>query len=166
MDLPILKYILILFFGPTTTIYIYIYSYIYIYIRCLNTHGTYVTANNSTNNNVVFFFFRFESSISKQFLILHHNALDKRGKNILPHYLFGERIIQNCLKIDTTHLIGKWFITETKNSKKDCMSRKLRYINNFKKYQFNVSSSKDAFFTGRIPNNCHCICLSNKSLSY
>ena len=31
------------------------------------------------------------------------NALDKRGENILRHNLFGDKIIQNCLKIDVTH---------------------------------------------------------------
>ena len=30
--------------------------------------------------------------------------MDKRGKNILCHYLFGDKIIQNCPKIDATHL--------------------------------------------------------------
>ena len=35
-----------------------------------------------------------------------------------------------------------------------------------KKNRFDVSSSKDAFFTGHAPNDCHCACLSNKSLSY
>ena len=30
--------------------------------------------------------------------------MDKRGKNILHHYLFGDKTIQNCLKIDATHL--------------------------------------------------------------
>ena len=29
---------------------------LYKYIRCLNLHGTHVTANNFTNDNVVFFF--------------------------------------------------------------------------------------------------------------
>ena len=29
-----------------------------------------------------------------------------------------------------------------------------------------VSSAKDAFFTGRVPNDRQCACLDNKSLSY
>ena len=29
--------------------------------------------------------------------------MDKTGKNILHHYLFGDKIIENCLKIDATH---------------------------------------------------------------
>ena len=36
-------------------------------------------------------------------LILAHNVLDKRGKNISHHYLFGDKIIHNCVKIDATH---------------------------------------------------------------
>ena len=40
------------------------------------------------------------------------------------------------------------------------------YNNNVKKHGFDVFNSKDAFFTGRIPNDCHCTCLSNKLLSY
>ena len=34
------------------------------------------------------------------------------------------------------------------------------------KHWFNVSISKDAFFNGCIPSDCHCACLSNKSLLY
>ena len=33
---------------------------------------------------------------------LDHNALDQWGK-IFCHYLFGDKIIENCLKIDATH---------------------------------------------------------------
>ena len=35
--------------------------------------------------------------------VIVYDALDKRGKNILPHYLFGDKIIQKCIKIDATH---------------------------------------------------------------
>ena len=42
------------------------------------------------------FCFRFENSILKQLLIYDHNALDKREQNIVRHYLFGEKIIQDC----------------------------------------------------------------------
>ena len=61
-------------------------------------HRIHVTANNSTNNNnIVFFFsFRFENNILWQLLILDHNVLGKRGKKILHHNLFGDKIIQNC----------------------------------------------------------------------
>ena len=58
-----------------------------------------MTANNSTNNNAFCFCLKFENSILKQLLIL----LDKRGKNILLHYVFGDKIIQNYLKIDAIH---------------------------------------------------------------
>ena len=33
-----------------------------------------------------------------------------------------------------------------------------------KKHLFDVSSSKDAFFIGRVPNDHHCACLGNKSI--
>ena len=46
---------------------------------------------------------RFENSIQWQLLILNHNSLNKRGIDILRHYLFEDEIIQNCLKIDATH---------------------------------------------------------------
>ena len=35
--------------------------------------------------------------------MLNHNALKKRGKHILRHYLFGDKIIKNCLKLDATY---------------------------------------------------------------
>ena len=41
------------------------------------------------------------------------------------------------------------------------------YNNNFlKKHWFDVSSSKDAFFTGCVSNDRHWACFSKKSLSY
>ena len=59
-----------------------------------------------------------------QLLILNHNVLDKRGKNILHHYLFGDKTIQNCLKIDATH----WYDNDlllTQETQKSFISRKL-----------------------------------------
>ena len=50
-----------------------------------------------------YFCFRFENCILLQLLILDSNALDKRGKNIFRRNLFGDKIIKNCLKKDTTH---------------------------------------------------------------
>ena len=85
--------------------------------RCLNIHGTHVT-NNSTNNNVVFFCFRFENSILHQQLILDHNALDKRGKNILRPYLLGDKIIQNCFRIDATHYYDNDLLLKQETPKK------------------------------------------------
>ena len=49
------------------------------------------------------FCFRFENCILQQLLIIDHNTLDKRGKNILHHYSFWYKIIQNCLKTDANH---------------------------------------------------------------
>ena len=51
------------------------------YIGCFNIHWTYVPANNSTNNNVFFWYQIWKLyTINCILLILHHNALDKRGK--------------------------------------------------------------------------------------
>ena len=92
---------------------------IYIYIGCLNIHRTLLTANNFTNNNVVFFFsFRFEIVYYKKQLILDHNALDTRGKNILRHYLFRDKGIQNCLKIDATHLYDNGLLSRQETQKR------------------------------------------------
>ena len=67
-----------------------------LYIRCLKIHETHATANNTTNNNLVFFLVSDLKIIYSQWLlILNHNALDKIGKNILCHNLFGDKIIQN-----------------------------------------------------------------------
>ena len=84
--------------------YILIYKFwLCVYIGCINILSTHVITNNSTNNNVFFFVSNFKIVYYKNLLILDLNTLDMRGKNILPHYLFGDKIIQNCLKIDTTH---------------------------------------------------------------
>ena len=45
------------------------------------------------------------------------------------------------------------------------MSWKLIY-QQLKKHWFEVSNSKDAYFTRRVPNDRHCACHTNKSLSY
>ena len=62
-----------------------------------------MTANNSPNNNVAFFFVA-------DFKIVYYNTIHPRSqclgqerKYILRHFLFPDKIIQNCLKIDTTH---------------------------------------------------------------
>ena len=69
----------------------------------LITHDTHVIANNSTNNNAVFFF------VSVLKIIYYNNCKSSitmpltREENITCHYLFGDRIIQNCLKIEITN---------------------------------------------------------------
>ena len=45
-------------------------------------------------------------------------------KNILRHYLFGEKSIQYCLKIDATHLYDNDLLLR-QETQKDCMSWKL-----------------------------------------
>ena len=49
-------------------------------------------------------------------------------------------------------------------SKKDIGILEADIITIKKTHQFDVSSSKDAFFTGRVLNDRHCAYLSNKSL--
>ena len=50
-------------------------------------------------------------------------CLGQEKKNILRHYLFGEKIIQNCLKMQLINMIiiSYW----DKKLKKNCMSWKL-----------------------------------------
>ena len=40
---------------------------------------------------------------SRRILQPQPTGRDKKRKYILSHYLFGDKIIQNCLKIDTTY---------------------------------------------------------------
>ena len=54
---------------------------------------------------MLFFFFGFRFETITAINPPLQNALDKRGKNILRHILFGDKIIQNCLKIDTIDMI-------------------------------------------------------------
>ena len=65
-------------------------------IGCLDIHGTHVTANNSINNNIVFFsYFRFE----KVYYNNYSSSITTpwtTEENILHHYLFENKIIQNC----------------------------------------------------------------------
>ena len=78
----------------------------------------------------------------------------KEKKSILCHNLFGDKIIQNCLKIDATHQYESDLLLRQETKKKNCLSWK------------DASGSKDVFFTGHVPSDCHCACLSNKSKLY
>ena len=63
-------------------------------IACLNINGTNVTGNNSTNNTVLLFLV---SDLKIVYYNIHWSqCLVQEIKNILPHYLFGDEIIQNC----------------------------------------------------------------------
>ena len=68
-----------------------------------------------------------------------------------------EKIIQNCLKIDEKY-------------DNDSLLRKKMHVLEagiiVKKYSFDARSSKDELFPRRVPNDHHCVCLSNKSLLY
>ena len=61
-----------------------------------------MTVSNSTTNSVVFFFcflFFFVSDFKKYTITIinpRSQCLGKKTKNILHHYLFGDKIIQNC----------------------------------------------------------------------
>ena len=57
------------------------------------------------------------NDLSRQQLILNHNALDKR-RNILPHYFFGDKIIKNCLKIDATYYYDNDLLLRQETQKK------------------------------------------------
>ena len=41
-----------------------------------------------------------------------------RKKNILRHYLFGDKILQNCLKIDETHLYDNGLLLRLETQKR------------------------------------------------
>ena len=128
----------------------------YNFIVCLDIQGTHETANNSTNNNAVFFCVLIRTLNTITAIYPRSQCLGQERKNILRDYLFGEKIIQNCLKIDVTHLYDKNFLLRQENQKKIACSRS--WLNN-------ISRSKDEFFTGRVPFGRHYACLRNKSLS-
>ena len=77
-------------------------------------------------------------------------------KNILRLQLFGDQIIQNCLKIDATHLYNNGLLARQETQKR--FHTLEAYIITF--------SLNDAFFTGRAPNDRHYVCLSYKTLLY
>ena len=62
-----------------------------------------MTAHNSTTNNVVFFF------VLDLKIVYYNNYLSlitmplTREETFFCHYLFRDKIIQNCLKIDATY---------------------------------------------------------------
>ena len=58
----------------------------------------------------------------KQLLILDHNTLEKR-KNILRRYLFADKIIQNCLKIDATNYYDNDLLLRQETHKKIAWSK-------------------------------------------
>ena len=82
----------------------------------INIHGTHVTANNSTNKNIEFFFcFRFENSM---LLIFDRHVLGRGEKIICVTTYLEIKIIQNCLKIDATHLYGNNLLLRQETKKK------------------------------------------------
>ena len=73
------------------------------YTGCLNIHGTHVTANNYTNNNVLFFLVSDMKIVCYNNYWFSINVLDKRGKNILHHYLvlndFVSKYLKRCIPL-------------------------------------------------------------------
>ena len=43
-----------------------------------------------------------------------------REENILRHYLFGDKILENCLKIDATHLYDNDLLLRQETKKIAC----------------------------------------------
>ena len=78
-----------------------------------------MTVNNSTND--VLFCFKFENSLLEYLSILDNNARS-REENILRQNLFGEKIIQNCLKTDETHLYDNDLLLRQKTQKRLAVS--------------------------------------------
>ena len=72
-------------------------------IGCLNIRGTHTIANNSTDNNVVFIYVSDWKLYTITTIIPWSQCLGKERENILCHYLFGDKLIQNCLKKDATN---------------------------------------------------------------
>ena len=88
----------------------------------------------------------------------------KERKIILPHYLFGNKIFQSCLKTEATN----YMITNYNCDKK--LNNRFRALETdtitiWNKHWFEVFNSKDALFTGRILNGCYYTSLNNR-LSY
>ena len=76
----------------------------YIVFQGLSIHVTYMTPDNSTKNNVVFFFvsgLKIEWYNNYQYRIAMYWTREKKYN--FNHKLFGNKIIQNTLKIDETH---------------------------------------------------------------
>ena len=68
-------------------------------------------------------------------------CLELERRNILRHYLFRDKIIQNCLKIDATQLYDNDLLLRQETQKK----KKIAYNISFKKHWFDVSSWKNTF---------------------
>ena len=63
-------------------------------------HRTHETANNSTNNNIVFFF---ALNLKIVYYNNYHSSITMswtREKKYFASQLFGDKIFQNCLKVD------------------------------------------------------------------
>ena len=76
--------------------------------------------------------FSFLFQISKQYTITTINPssqyLGQEKKNILRHDLFGDKIIQNCLKIDATYYYDNDLLLRQERKKKRLHDRETNII--------------------------------------
>ena len=78
-----------------------------------------MTVNNSASNNVVFFFVSdLKITIIITIIIPRSQCLGQKRENIFCHCLFGEKIIENSLKIDATHLYDNDLLLRLETQKK------------------------------------------------
>ena len=73
-----------------------------IYTGYVNAHETHVTYN-STKNNALFFVSDLKIVNNNNYYFSITMPWTREEKIFLHHYLFGDKIVQNCLKIDATH---------------------------------------------------------------
>ena len=135
-------------------------------VGCLNIHGTHVTDNNSTNNNGVFFF---ESDLKIVYYNNYYSLITMpwtREEKIfsITTYLETKPFKTVSKKMQPIVIIMIYFWD--KKLKKSLHVQEADIITIKKKHWFDVSSSKNPYFTGHLPNDHHCAYLSSKSLSY
>ena len=123
------------------------YLNIHGYIGCLNIHGIHVTANNSTNNKTVFFCASDSKIVYKNNTKTSITMPCTREEKLLcvTTYLIWRQNHSKLSQNRCNPLIGLWFITETRNSKKTACPGSW-YNTNKKKHWFGVSSSKMHFY--------------------
>ena len=102
----------------------------------------------SSNLNIVWY---------NNYKILTHNDLDKR-ENILHHYLFEDKIIPKQMQPINMIMIHYW----DKKLPKRLHVLEADRMTIKKKHWIDFSCSTVCIITGRVPNDCHCACLSHK----
>ena len=115
-----------------------------------------MTANNSKKNNVVFFF------VSVVKIVYYNNyqssiTMPWAKKNILRHYLYGDKVIQNCFNlwmgcIPINIIMIYYWDNELKKKRLYILEADIISI---KKDWFDVSCPRMYFFTGCGPYDHH-----------